>query len=87
VLKGTGPLVRLVVEPVLSSQDYPAVQERQYGIFFLYTTDELDRSGALTGYSPWSCHSSTSALFVTDEAPMMPHRVHTMRGPNVGTGT
>jgi hypothetical protein len=35
VLKGTGPLVRLVVEPVLSSQDYPAVQERQYGIFFL----------------------------------------------------
>jgi hypothetical protein len=35
VLKGTGPPVRLVVEPVLSSQDYPAVQERQYGIFFL----------------------------------------------------
>jgi hypothetical protein len=35
VLKGTVPPVRLVVEPVLSSQDYPAVQERQYGIFFL----------------------------------------------------
>jgi hypothetical protein len=35
VLKGTGPPVRLVVKPVLSSEDYPAVQERQYGIFFL----------------------------------------------------
>jgi HEAT repeats len=34
VLKGTPPR-RLVVEPDLSSQDYPAVQERQYGIFFL----------------------------------------------------
>jgi hypothetical protein len=34
VLKGNPPR-RLVVEPSLSSQDYPAVQERQYGIFFL----------------------------------------------------
>jgi HEAT repeats len=34
VLKGTPPR-RLVVEPGPSSQDYPAVQERQYGIFFL----------------------------------------------------
>jgi HEAT repeats len=35
VLKGTGLPRRLVVEPDPSSQDYPAVQERQYGIFFL----------------------------------------------------
>jgi hypothetical protein len=35
--------------------------------FDLFCDDELDRSGALTGYSPWSCHSSTSALFVTDD--------------------
>jgi HEAT repeats len=35
VLKGNGLPRRLVVEPALSSQDYPAVQERQYGIFFL----------------------------------------------------
>src|SRR5271163_3091604 len=35
VLKGTGLPRRLVVEPGASSQDYPAVQERQYGIFFL----------------------------------------------------
>jgi hypothetical protein len=34
VLKGNPPR-RLVVEPGSSSQDYPAVQERQYGIFFL----------------------------------------------------
>jgi hypothetical protein len=34
VLKGIPPR-RLVVEPALSSEDYPAVQERQYGIFFL----------------------------------------------------
>jgi HEAT repeats len=34
VLKGNPPR-RLVVEPALSSEDYPAVQERQYGIFFL----------------------------------------------------
>jgi hypothetical protein len=34
VLKGSPPR-RLVVEPGASSQDYPAVQERQYGIFFL----------------------------------------------------
>jgi hypothetical protein len=35
VLKGNGLPRRLVVERALSSQDYPAVQERQYGIFFL----------------------------------------------------
>jgi hypothetical protein len=35
VLKGTGLPRRLVVEPDPPSQDYPAVQERQYGIFFL----------------------------------------------------
>jgi HEAT repeats len=35
VLKGTGFPRQLVVAPILSSQDYPAVQERQYGIFFL----------------------------------------------------
>jgi len=34
VAKGNPPR-RLVVEPGPSSQDYPAVQERQYGIFFL----------------------------------------------------
>jgi hypothetical protein len=33
VLKGNPPR-RLVVEPEPSSEDYPAVQERQYGIFF-----------------------------------------------------
>jgi HEAT repeats len=35
VLKGTGLPRQVVVEPGPSSQDYPAVQERQYGIFFL----------------------------------------------------
>jgi HEAT repeats len=34
VLKGNPPR-RLVVEPEPSPEDYPAVQERQYGIFFL----------------------------------------------------
>jgi hypothetical protein len=34
VLKGTGLPSRLVVEPAPSSEGYPAVQERQYGIFF-----------------------------------------------------
>jgi hypothetical protein len=36
VLKGTGLPRRLVVKPE-PSQDYPAVQEQQYGIFFFTT--------------------------------------------------
>jgi hypothetical protein len=35
VLKGAGLPRRIVVEPGPLSEDYPAVQERQYGIFFL----------------------------------------------------
>jgi hypothetical protein len=49
VLKGAGLPRRIVVEPGPSSEDYPTVQERQYGIFFL----QLQAGGSYTVTDPF----------------------------------